>query len=40
MTTARDETPPAPHLPTSLLVFISGAAGAVLGLVTYVNGWL
>ena len=27
-------------LPTSLLVFVCGAAGAVLGLVTYVNGGL
>ena len=35
-----DETRPEPALPTVVVIFLGGAVGAVLGLVTYVNGWL
>lgn len=40
MRAEKDEQSPEQGLPTSLLVFVCSAAGAVLGLATYVNGWL
>lgn len=34
------EHEPEQGLPTAVLVFICGSAGAVLGLVSYASGWL
>ena len=37
---AGSDREPEQGLPTAVLVFICGSAGAVLGLVSYASGWL